>query len=135
MTLALGSIGTTQSSNLLPSLRGICADITAFEFDLSVTAGLGDVISLAFRGAFFGLTVNNFTGCFTVVDGNKICADYTGSIRMSGIEIKTCEINIGPEDCNCQICGEKGKVKYECPSPHSELTTLGICVSPLFVDT
>ena len=118
-------------SNLVPALRGICA-VTAFEFDLSVTGGFGDVISLVFSGAIPGLTINNFTGCLTV-DGNKICSDYTGSIRLSGLEIKTCEINIGTENCNCQICADKETVKFECPSPYSLLTTLGQCVSPLLV--
>ena len=106
---------------------GICAVVTAFEFDLSVTAGIGDVINLVFGGAVRGLTINNYTGCVTV-DGNKICSDYTGSP-----EIKTCEINVGTEDCNCQICADKETVKYECPSPHSVLTTSGQCVSPVLV--
>ena len=129
----LDTIGTTQSSNLVPALRAICA-VSAIEFDLSVAGGFGDVINLVFGGAIPGLTINNFTGCLTV-DGNKICADYTGFIRLSGLEVATCEINIGTEDCNCQICDDKETVKFACPSPFSLLTTSGQCVSPLLVDT
>ena len=101
-------------------------------FNIVVQVGIGDAIGFASGGEFPGLTIDDLNGCLTV-NGDEICAKYSGSIESEGIAITSCDISTLAGSCGCTICADQQSVTFNCAPDFPELTTNGMCASPAFI--
>ena len=101
-------------------------------FNIALQVGIDDAIGLASGGEFPGLTVDDLNGCLTV-NGDEICAKYSGSIESEGILITSCDISTAAGSCGCTICADQQTVTFNCGTAFPELTTNGKCTSPAFI--